>query len=69
LKALRAPITLAKGRDFCVPTEAMTGWNWGYYNDDPTKGEINLDGLKKWKGTSDSRKRSETETLLSVRSL
>lgn len=69
LQALRAPITLAKGRDFCVPTEAMTGWNWGYYNDDPAKGELNMDGLKKWKGTPDTRSRQETETLLSIRGL
>lgn len=70
LQTLRAPITLRKDREFCVPTEAMTGWNWGKYNDgsNPKKGEANLDGLKKWKG-HDDRKRSDTEIKLSLRGL
>lgn len=63
LETLRTHLTLAKGRDFVVPTEAMTGWNWGYYD-----GETNPDGLKKWKG-GDSRKREETEFRLSLRGL
>lgn len=63
LETLRTHLTLTKGRDFVVPTEAMTGWNWGYYDK-----EENPDGLKKWKG-GDDRKREETEFKLSVRSL
>ena len=61
LEGLKAPLTLARGREFVVPTEAMTGWNWGYY--DSTD---NPDGLKKWKG-SDARTRSEFSSGLDLR--
>lgn len=61
LQALRTPITLARGREFCVPTEAKVGWNWGNYSDE------NVDGLKKWKG-GDDRKR-QPERKLSIQSL
>jgi DNA polymerase-1 len=69
LETLRAPITLKGDRRFVVPTEAMTGWNWGYYSDgkDPKK-PINLDGLKKYKG-HDSRTREEKDLQLTFRSL
>lgn len=60
LKTLRTHLTLANGRDFVVPTEAMTGWNWGYHDEDK-----NPDGLKKWKGV-DSRERTEKEFRLSL---
>lgn len=60
LEALKAPLVLAKGRDFVVPTEAKTGWNWGNYSDTG-----NVDGLKKWKG-SDKRSREETKFGLSL---
>lgn len=56
VQTLRVPIELSGGRQFVVPTEAKTGWNWGDFNDDPKKGRINLDGLRKWKG-GDDRKR------------
>lgn len=59
LETLKTRLTLKGGRDFVVPTEAMTGWNWGYVGDD------NPDGLKKWKG-GDTRKRTETEFKLSL---
>lgn len=62
LEALKAPIELAKGRPFVVPTEAQVGWNWGKRSDE------NSDGLVKWKG-SDTRNRSETAFQLSFRSL
>jgi DNA polymerase-1 len=57
-EAVKTHLTLARGRDFYVPTEAKTGWNWGEVSDD------NPDGLKKWKG-SDDRKRTETAFQLS----
>jgi len=63
LEALKAPLELSGGRRFVVPTEAMTGWNWGYY--DAAK---NADGLKKWKG-SDPRTRTETDFKLSIRGM
>lgn len=44
LKALEAHLTLKKGRDFFVPLEAMTGYNWGY------KSKTNPNGLDKYKG-------------------
>lgn len=59
LETLRVHLTLKHDRDFCVPTEAMTGWNWGYHGDD------NADGLKKWKG-GDDRKRQDKQFKLSI---
>lgn len=60
LDALRAPLKLKHGRDFVVPTEAKVGWNWGDANDE------NVDGLKKWKGQRDERKRTEIHTKRSI---
>lgn len=75
LEQLRVHITLKRGRDFCVPTEAQVGWNWGKFDDaliDKKTGKPNLyhnpDGLIKWKG-SDSRKRTEVDGLLSIKGL
>lgn len=59
LEALKVPLTLARGREFVVPTEAATGWNWGYNAED------NPDGLLKWRG-ADNRKRQETQFNLSI---
>lgn len=59
LEALKAPLILAKGREFVVPTEAKVGWNWSNFGPD------NPDGLVKWKG-SDSRTRTETKFKLSI---
>jgi DNA polymerase-1 len=68
LETLKVYFELKKGRQFVVPTEAKTGWNWGDYADQDAvdkalkKGdrmELNLDGLTKWKG-HDARKRIET---------
>lgn len=53
LEALKAPLTLKRGREFVVPTEAKIGWNWGDFDKDK-----NPDGLQKWKGGND-RKRQE----------
>lgn len=54
LKLARAPLTLSRGREFCVPLDAKVGWNWGDFDPrDPTK---NPDGLVKWKG-HDARRR------------
>lgn len=61
LEALKAPLRLAKGRDFVVPTEAKIGFNWGEFHETE-----NPDGLKKWKG-HDDRRRVEVDTKLSVR--
>lgn len=52
-------LVLERGREFVVPVEAKTGWNWGNVSDD------NPDGLKKWKG-GDERKRTETQFQLSL---
>lgn len=54
-----ARLTLKGGREFYVPAEAATGWNWGYGS------EENPDGLKKWKG-GDERKRQEKNFKLSL---
>ena len=53
LETLRAPLVLAKGREFCVPTEAKVGWNWG------DASPSNVDGLVKWKGSPDTRTRTQ----------
>lgn len=62
LECLSTKMTLERGREFTVGTEAMTGWNWGYVSED------NPDGLKKWKG-GDERKRTETQFKLSIKDL
>lgn len=59
LEELKTRLILKRGREFHVPTEAMTGWNWGYHSDE------NVDGLKKWKG-SDTRVRQEKDFKLSL---
>lgn len=59
LETLKTHLVLKKGREFFVPTDAKTGWNWGNYS------EANPDGLKKWKG-GDDRKREELEFKLSL---
>ena len=63
LKLIDVPLE-HNGRRFTVPGEAKVGWNWAPYvsEEDVKKAkgkppELNLDGLKKWKG-SDSRKRT-----------
>lgn len=59
IEAIKTRLVLERGREFVVPTEASTGWNWGKHGDD------NPDGLKKWKG-GDDRKRTETQFQLSL---
>ncbi len=59
LETLKIFIELKKGRQFHVPTEAKTGWNWGNYSDN------NPDGLKKWKG-GDDRTQQEKQFNLSL---
>lgn len=59
VEAIKTKLILEKDREFVVPTEASTGWNWGKLSDE------NPDGLKKWKG-GDDRKRTETQFQLSL---
>lgn len=49
LDLLRVPITLKGGREFCVPLEAETGYNWGKRKEKDGKA-INPNGLTKFKG-------------------
>lgn len=63
IETLKVFLQLARDREFFVPTEASTGWNWGKFDKDNP--DINPDGLKKWKG-GDDRKRSETRFQLSL---
>lgn len=63
LREIKVPQPLNHGRTLIIPSEALTGWNWGkqiYDNDksSPTFGKVidNHDGLKVYKG-GDSRKR------------
>jgi DNA polymerase I-like protein with 3'-5' exonuclease and polymerase domains len=69
LKALEAHLTLAKGRDFYVPLEAMTGYNWGYCQEKKDGTVINSNGLRKSKGNETRRpprvrNMSRSKTLL-----
>lgn len=59
IEALKAPIRLAKGREYVIPTGAEVGWNYGYAS------EKNPDGMKKWKG-KDERTRTNTDWKLSI---
>ena len=61
-RELPTTISLARGREFTVPTDCAVGWNWGYHGPD------NPDGLKKYKG-SDNRRREETSFKLSFMDL
>lgn len=79
LEEIKTKLVLKKDREFTVPVEAQTGWNWGYYETwsrkDFEEGKCseasigtckdNPDGLKKWKG-GDERKRTETSFQLSL---
>lgn len=65
LEAFRVPInitSLASGevKEFIIPSEAMLGWNWGKRWKEDAEGntfEANPDGLDKWSGEVDNRKR------------
>lgn len=59
MEQCRIKLILERGREFVVPVEAKTGWNWGNVSDD------NPDGLRKWKG-GDDRKRQERNFQLSL---
>lgn len=67
-KQLEVHIPLKKDRDFFVPVDAKTGWNWGDQITNKDGTITNVDGLRKWQG-SDPRirtldsKRSLTELL------
>lgn len=51
LRLLRYSITLTGGREFAVPLEAKTGFNWGNREEDKKTGLVtNPLGLQKWKG-------------------
>jgi DNA polymerase-1 len=54
---LRYPIELEHGRQFIVPFDCKTGWNFGNWS------EGNPDGLKEWEG-SDQRKRTPQVPIL-----
>lgn len=54
----RAPLRLARGREFCVPNEAKIGWNWGDENED------NPLGLAKWSPAGDGRKNEKRKLTL-----
>lgn len=59
LELIKAPLELAKGRRFVVPSDCKTGWNWGDVS------ESNPEGLMKYKG-GDTRKRIVRPTIASL---
>lgn len=68
IEQLKIHLPLKQGRDFYVPVDAKTGWNWADSEYDKQGNVIaNEDGLQKWKGT-DPRKRSH-QAKLSLASL
>jgi len=63
LNCLRAPLVLKRDREFAVPVDAKTGWNWGDAVTDKTGNIVgNEDGLAKWKG-HDKRNRQRNNKL------
>lgn len=63
IKLLKAPITLARGREFYVPADCKTGWNWGDIQYDKAGNVVgNPEGLQKYKG-GDTRKREVRQTF------
>lgn len=58
LEQLKSPIELEQGRRFIIPSDVLTGWNWGKFDE-----EKNPDGLKTWEG-GDQRKRQPKIDLL-----
>ncbi len=61
LALMETTLFAPSGRRFSVPMEAELGWNWGkHHREDRPTGEenrYNPNGLKKWKGSKDPRKR------------
>jgi DNA polymerase-1 len=55
--ALRIHITLSGGREFIIPYDVATGWNWGKYS------EGNPDGLKAYR-PGDKRQRAPEAKLM-----
>ena len=51
-----------KGRVLVIPAEASVGWNWGKFTaENNVDGKpVNMNGIKKWTGEADPRKRIET---------
>ncbi len=53
IETIKVPISLANGRTLIIPSEAQVGWNWAKFDK-----QTNLDGLRKWNGQNDDRKRT-----------
>jgi DNA polymerase I len=58
MEQLNIHFVLANDRPFVVPVDCKVGWNWGEYDENK-----NVDGLIKWKGQSDKRKRTPSFKL------
>lgn len=69
IEALTVTLELSGGRQFAVPVEAKTGWNWGDCRMDKN-GEVsdNPNGLIKWTG-NDKRVRIPEQEVLSLKEL
>lgn len=69
INELKVKLNLVRGREFSVPVDAKTGWNWADVEYDD-KGNViaNEGGLQKWKG-KDSRKRPKPAAPLSLLNL
>lgn len=65
LECLRAPLTLKRGREFAVPVDAKTGWNWGDTITDKQGNVENEEGLAKWKGHDKRVRRRNSRKSLS----
>jgi DNA polymerase I len=70
LECLRVPLVLKKGREFAVPVDAKTGWNWGDTIHDKQGNVVyNFDGLMKWRGQDQRKRQRVLKTSLSQLSL
>lgn len=70
LECLKAPLVLKRDRQFVVPVDAKTGWNWGDTITDKQGNVVeNEDGLAKWKGQDKRRRQRNLKISLSQRLL
>ncbi len=58
LSQLRYPLTLEGGREFIIPYDVHTGWNWGKFDK-----ELNPDGLKTYRPNDQRRREPEVSIL------
>lgn len=56
MKLIELEVPLFYGRTLRIPSEAKTGWNWGYHSDK------NPDGIKTYRATDDRKRQLDPKT-------